>query len=86
MIGECFSMDLFYLDYDTRKQCYFIAPMIQPKTEKWLIEFKTRSEADNFLKNLMLGRVMTPDKDFVSYIKLRDEEEGRVAVYKPKPL
>ena len=77
-------MNLFYLDYDTRKKTYFIAPMVQPKNQKWLVEFKTRSLADNFLKQLMLGKVDTPDKDSMNYVKLREEEDGLIVVYKPR--
>lgn len=77
---------MFYLDYDTRRKMYFIAPVIQPKIGKWLIEFSNRSAANDFLKKLTFGQIETPDRNALEFKVKSIEEDGQVTIYIPRSL
>jgi len=79
----------YYLDYDTRRKCYYLAPFKVVKGQAHLIRFDKRFEADNYLKLLNSGKAMGPLADSENFFVIEEivEKNGAVKIFslKKKP-
>jgi len=76
----------YYLDYDTRQKCYYLAPFKVEKGKTYLIRFEKRFEADNYLKLLNSQKVDSPliDSENYNFIEEIVEQKTVVKIFSPK--
>ena len=76
----------FYLETDLRDSSYFVVPWSQTESDRYVIRFKERFKAEQFLKGLSFGKFKDPliaAKDY--QLKEELELKGKIVkVYEPK--
>lgn len=76
----------YYLDYDTRQKCYYLAPFKVVKDEAYLIRFTKRFEADKYLKMLNSGSLKNPITNRNEFVLIEEVMDGlsRVKIFEIK--
>lgn len=74
-------MKKFYIDIDTRSSGIFIAPSVQDKNHPYVISFKNRFEADNFLRKLIATLVSPPPRNYSISEVIKDHRGQELIVY-----